>query len=241
LGYDPPVDSWKSGNLAIRRFFLSLRQLNWNVYDPGVIIISDYNAIRDTGRSLIKLIWENVSSDLPWRKNTGIDSDAQIVLSSPEAAGEQHKLSIYLYRIEEDTYLKNPGWEDIDGDKSRAARIRGPTMNLRLFYMITPLAKDDEINHIILGRLVQITNDNPVLRSPSLQGSLAGSELKLIFSPLSIDDMNKIWGIITKSKSCMPSLYYEISGLGIESSRMTELGRVAEIEPRVVQKDEGKV
>lgn len=202
-----------------------------------MVIISDYNAIRDAGRSLIKLIWENVSNDLPWRKNTGIDSDAQIVLSSPEAAGEQHKLSIYLYRIEEDAELKNSCWQD-EIDKSRPAHIMRPSINLRLYYLITPLAKDDEVNHIILGRILQIANDHPVLRIPTLQGSLAGSELKLVLNPLSIDDMNKIWGIISKTKTCMTSLYYEISGLSIDPSATATLGRVSEIKTKVVHRDE---
>jgi len=195
-----------------------------------VFIISDYNAVRDAGRSLIKLIWDNVQDDEPWRKNTGIDSEAQIVLSSPEELGEQLKLSIFLYRIEEDTYIRSPGWEEIEGDADPIARFRGPAMNLRLFYMITPHAKQDEINHIIIGRVLQIFNDNPILKAPFPQGSLSGTELKLIFTPLSIDDMNKIWGIISRSKTYQPSLYYEVSGIDIESSRVMQTGKVLDVD-----------
>lgn len=195
-----------------------------------MFIISDYNAVRDTGRSLIKLIWDNVQDDEPWRKNTGLDSEAQIVLSSPEELGEQLKLSIFLYRIEEDTYIRSPGWEEIEGNADPIARFRGPAMNLRLFYMITPHAKQDEINHIIIGRVLQIFNDNPILKAPFPQGSLSGTELKLIFIPLSIDDMNKIWGIISRSKTYQPSLYYEVSGIDIESSRVIQTGKVLEVD-----------
>jgi len=195
-----------------------------------VFIISDYNAVRDAGRSLIKLIWDNVQDDEPWRKNTGVDSEAQIVLSSPEELGEQLKLSIFLYRIEEDTYIRSPGWEEIEGDADPIARFRGPAMNLRLFYMITPHAKQDEINHIIIGRVLQIFNDNPILKAPFPQGSLSGTELKLIFTPLSIDDMNKIWGIISRSKTYQPSLYYEVSGIDIESSRVMQTGKVLDVD-----------
>jgi hypothetical protein len=195
-----------------------------------VFIISDYNAVRDAGRSLIKLIWDNVQEDEPWRKNTGIESEAQIVLSSPEELGEQLKLSIFLYRIEEDTYIRSPGWEEIEGDADPIARFRGPAMNLRLFYMITPHAKQDEINHIIIGRVLQIFNDNPILKAPFPQGSLSGNQLKLIFTPLSIDDMNKIWGIISRSKTYLPSLYYEVSGIDIESSRVMQTGKVLDVD-----------
>ena len=225
----------------VRNLFWLCYLLKISVQDHGVIIISDYNAVRDAGMSLIKLIWENVADDGPWRKNTGIDSETQIVLSSPEAALEQHKLSIFLYRIEEDTYLRSPGWEEIDGDTGRTARFRGPTMNLRLFYMITPHSKEDEANHIIIGKVLQIFNDNPVLRAPFPQGCLSGCEMKLIFTTLSIDDMNKIWGIISKSSPYMPSLYYEVSGIGIESSRVTKIGRVAEVELSLSQKEGGDV
>ena len=192
--------------------------------------------MRDAGRSLIKLIWDSVRDDEPWRKNSGIDSEAQIVLSSPEETGEQHKLSIFLYRIEEDVYLRSAGWEEIESNDNPVARFSGPALSLRLFYMITPQAKQDEVNHIIIGRLLQIFNDNPILKAPFLQGSLSGTELKLIFNPLTIDDMNKIWGIISRSRPYVPSLFYEVSRIYIESSRVTQTGKVLDVDISYSQK-----
>jgi hypothetical protein len=191
-----------------------------------VIDLGDYRAISDIGSSLINLIWGNIKNDKDFLANVGLESQNQISLSSPdEDTGQRATLTLFLYHINEDTNLKNQASEQIWPDKSRR-----PPLPLSLFYMITPNTKSNEKNHLLLGRVLQIFNDNPIVRSPVLQASLAGEEIKLIFSSLSLDDINKIWSIVSKSRSYNLSAYYEVTPVRIASKESETARRVREAE-----------
>lgn len=188
--------------------------------------MGDYYAISDVGSSLINLIWGNIRNDKNFLENVKLESQKQLSLSSPdESTGQVTTLSLFLYHINEDANLKNQAPEQIWPDKSRKSPLP-----LSLFYMITPNAKSNEMNHLLLGRVLQIFNDNPIIRSPVLQGSLAGEEIKLIFNSLSLDDINKIWSIVSKSRSYSLSAYYEVTPVRIASKESETAKRVKEAE-----------
>ena len=187
--------------------------------------MSDYNAVADVGSSLIKLLWDSMGADDAFKKNTGLNSESQIVLSTPESLKDDQKLSIFLYQIVEDTYQKNQ-----DRSWSGSDKLKAQSMPLSLFYLITPNTKDGLKDQILIGKVIQIFNDHHVLRSPFLKGSLVGEELDLIFNPLSIDDINKIWSVISKSNPYMFSIYYEVTRLRIDSTREEDVKRVTEVQ-----------
>ncbi len=77
---------------------------------------------------------------------------------------------------------------------------------------------------------MQIFHDNSILRGSVLPDSLVGDELKLIMTPLSIEDLNKICTVIYKSKPYRLSVCYEVTPVAIESLREREVKRVTERE-----------
>ena len=186
--------------------------------------MSTYEAVGEVGKTLKRLIWSNISStDLG--KDIGENG---ITLSSPEE-DDNGKLSIFLYQIVEDIYQKNQGMLP-DGPRN----LKQPPTSLRLFYMITPhldkSMQDRALReHLLIGKIIQIFSDNPVLRSPFLEGPLAGETLKLIANDLSIDEINKFWSIISKSKPYMLSIYYEVAPVRIDSINKVETVRVESV------------
>ena len=187
--------------------------------------MSTYEAIGEVGKSLKRLIWSNIS-DLDLGTDIGENG---ITLTSPEE-DNNGKLSIFLYHIVEDSYQRNQGMLPVD---SRSLK-KTPT-SLRLFYMITPhlggVPQDRALReHFLIGKIIQIFSDNPVLRSPFLEGPLAGETLKLIPNTLSIDEINKFWSIISKSKPYLLSIYYEVAPVRIESTCKVETTRVASVD-----------
>jgi hypothetical protein len=185
--------------------------------------MSDYNAIADVGSSLIKLLWDNISNDEAFKKNTGLKSETQITLSSPDNLDDRYILSIFLYQILEDTYQKNQ-----DPIQIYPNRFRAPSLPLRLFYLIAPNSKDGLKDHILMGKVIEVFNDHRILRPPYLLGSVSGVELELIFSSLTIDDINKIWSVISKSKPYISSVYYEVARAKIDSKQEETFSRVFE-------------
>lgn len=193
------------------------------IKDSKGIEMSTYEAVGEVGKTLKRLIWSNISSiDILSEIN-----ENGITLSSP-GDDNNGELSIFLYHIVEDNYQKNQGTLPIGaGDLKKA-----PT-SLRLFYMITPhldkYMEDRALKeHLLIGKIIQIFSDNPVLRSPFLQGPLAGETLKLIANTLSIDEINKLWSIISNSKPYMLSIYYEVAPVRIDSTLAQEVIRVVE-------------
>ncbi len=187
--------------------------------------MSTYEAVGEVGKSLKRLIWSNISN-LDLGNDIGENG---ITLSSPEEDNKS-ELSIFLYHIVEDSYQRNQGMLPFD-----SRNLKKTPTSLRLFYMITPHLdkgmRDRALReHFLIGKIIQIFSDNPVLRSPFLEGPLAGETLKLIPNTLSIDEINKFWSIISKSKSYMLSIYYEVSPIRIDSTRKVETVRVASVD-----------
>ena len=182
--------------------------------------MSDYTAIADVGETLKKLLWDNIKAD-----NTTKTIIDQITLSSPEDVKSDKELSLFLYQVTENAYLKNQEMQMVNSSK-----LKYPSLSLNLFYLVTPHTQNRDNDHIILGKVMQIFHDNSILRGSVLPDSLVGEELKLILTPLSIDDLNKIWNVISKLKTYKLSVCYEVTPVVIESMREREVARVTERE-----------
>ncbi|MCK4734984.1 MAG: DUF4255 domain-containing protein [Methanophagales archaeon] len=183
--------------------------------------MSDYNAISDVGKTLIKLLWDNIKDDS--HVSSIIESDDQITLSSPDESAK--KLSLFLYQVTENAYLKNEEMQSLNSTK-----LKYPPLTLSLFYLVTPHTQNMASVHIILGKVMQIFHDNSILKGSILQDSLVGDELRLILNPLSMDELNKIWTVISKTKTYKLSVCYEVTPVAIDSMREREVTRVTERE-----------
>jgi len=185
--------------------------------------MAGYGAVRDVGKTLSSLIWSNMKNDDQITRI--ITSENQIALSSPEEMTPDKKLSLFLYQITEDSYQKNQ-----EPQATGLGDLECPSMYLNLFYMITPNTADYEKDHILIGKVAQIFNDNQILKGPLLQGSLVGEELRLTFCSLSPDELNKIWSVISRSSSYRLSTYYEVAPVKIDSTRKRGVKRVLEVD-----------
>jgi 4-hydroxy-3-methylbut-2-enyl diphosphate reductase IspH len=83
--------------------------------------------------------------------------------------------------------------------------------------------------HSVLGRAMQILNDNPILKAPVLQGSLAAhnEELHMTQTTLNLDDLTKIWTTF-QNTLFRPSICYLVTPVRIDSAREEQVTRVME-------------
>ena len=180
--------------------------------------MSDYNAISDVGKTLIQLLEDNI-------EDASLIGENQITLSSPEEIEPDKKLSLFLYQVTENAYLKNEELQSLNTKK-----LKYPPLTLSLFYLVTPHTKNMDSDHVILGKVMQIFHDNSILRGSVLKDSLVGDELRLILNPLSTEELNKIWTVISKTKTYKLSVCYEVTPVRIDSMREREVTRVTERE-----------
>lgn len=153
--------------------------------------MSDYRAIADIGETLIELLRDNMQDLIPRRQS--------IVMASPGEieTNDDVRLSLFLYQVLENVHLKNREMQIKD-----PKTLVFPPIALDLYYMLTSypsgvqdITERTKEEHSILGRVIQIINDNAILKGSVLKENLVmnGYDLHITLSPLSLDDMTKMW------------------------------------------------
>jgi hypothetical protein len=106
--------------------------------------------------------------------------------------------------------------------------IKGSPLYLELHYLVTPSKKTPEEEHALLGQVMQIFHDNPILRRSILQGTLKenNEELRITIDQLSIDELDIIWSMLNKPYKL--SIGYTVTPVRIESKREIEVQKVVE-------------
>jgi Pvc16 N-terminal domain len=152
--------------------------------------MSDYTVIAELGDSLVSLLFSELNAD-PQISGL-IDSEDRISLESPADLENNNsvRLSMYLYRILENPYMKNRFPVEGTGGKLRKAPL-----TLDLYYLLTPLVGTPREQQIVLGKTMQILYDRTILEGPDLSGSLgtSGEEIRVILNPVSLEELTRVW------------------------------------------------
>ena len=187
--------------------------------------MGDYTAIADVGQTLVELLRSGMSD---------LITPASIVLCSPAdiGASDNPRLSLFLYQVTENRYLKNQEMTVVD-----PVTAQYPPLMLDLYYMLTAYGssqitdKTDRTleEHKILGLAMRVLYDNAVLKGSVLKGGLAGTddELRISTQPVSFEELVRPWGSF-QDKSYKLSACYLVSPVIIDSSRRTDVRRTFE-------------
>ena len=170
-----------------------------------------------------------------------------VVLKSPKdlEMGVSKRLSLFLYHVLENAYIKNQPMKRID-----TAGLQYPPLALNCYYLLIPYGEEqtndgtDLSTHRILGRAMQVLYDNAILKGPALMSRLENineedyynliEEIRIILNPLSLDDLTKLWNSLNTSLRLSAS--YEVRVIMIESERKEEIVRIDEKEAHYYQK-----
>jgi hypothetical protein len=152
--------------------------------------MSDYSVIAELGDSVLSVLFSELNAD---SQISGlIDSEDRISLESPADLENNNsvRLSMYLYRILENPYMKNRFPVDGTGGKLRKAPL-----TLDLYYLLTPLVGTPREQMIVLGKTMQVLYDRPILEGADLSGSLGtnGEAIRLVLNPVSLEELTRVW------------------------------------------------
>jgi hypothetical protein len=154
--------------------------------------VSDFRAIASATETLVALLAKGltgVADSLAGTFTVDARSPKQI-RSMATSAGEERLLSVWLYRVVLDQGALNrlPG---------RSSPGQPPSLPLPivLHYLVTPLANEPKDVHAVLGLVLQVFDDQAVVRGADLKGSLRGDvdELRVTADVLSLEDHARIW------------------------------------------------
>lgn len=128
---------------------------------------------------------------------------------------DQPKLTVFLYEIAEDPTSRNRA--PVRSLPPDPPTSRKPPMALLLRYLITPWGGDQQTQHRMIGRALQVFYDDAILAGEDLSGSLAGGTDALHFTltPLTLDQKSWIWYAIQKPYRL--SLNYEVRVVNLDS------------------------
>lgn len=190
--------------------------------------MASYTIISDVGNAIVKLLRENMVPDV-------IPNADAIGLCSPSDKGD-FVLGLYLYDLRESDEVFADGMK-MSGPNEQ----RYPSKYMNLFYMLTAYSMSDvkfrsSEEQRILGRAMQVLMDHPIL-DENLVGTSGGSDgyqIKIEMLRLENDEKMKLWNMPDVPYKL--SLYYKVSPVEIESTRVKTVHRVTEIDMEVSEK-----
>ncbi|HEY0606869.1 MAG TPA: DUF4255 domain-containing protein [Herpetosiphonaceae bacterium] len=196
--------------------------------------MSNYQVLLRVSEKLRDTLWSAFQQE----NSTIITNAQQIAFTNPKetARNSSQRLSLWLYRVTEDEFLKNQPMERVNvqrtnGRDSDAERVdRTAPLALNLFYLLTPMASlsnpsEVESDLLVLGRALQALYDNAIipLHTPS---ETIVEELRVILCRLSLDELTKVWEALQEPYRL--SVCYQVRVTRIDSTRQRGARRVTD-------------
>jgi hypothetical protein len=143
---------------------------------------------------------------------------APVTLLAPDEPGGNRRINLFLYKVQENNFLKNKDWEV---SRTDPARIVPPPLSLNLYYLLTPYAQNDpesgnSSTHEILGDAMRVLYQFPVIPGEHLAVGLTGAreQIKIMQLPVDLDEISKVWS--TFSTPYRLSVAYEVSTVQLD-------------------------
>lgn len=183
--------------------------------------MSSYLALAKTSEALRGILWDAISTDPIVSQH--VSTESAIVFANPTetAADSSNRLSIWLYQLTENEFLKNQPPQRGNGHDT----LQRTPLALNLFYLITPFAGSAEADLLLLGKAMQVFYDNAILvvRQP---GDDVVEELRIIFCRLSLEELTLVWQALKEAYRL--SVCYQVRVTRIDSSKIDSKARVIE-------------
>jgi hypothetical protein len=193
--------------------------------------------IGEVSELLRHTLWLGIKSDQTTSQL--VASEQNIVLTNPGQTGLPQgvvrQLSLWLYHVMPNEHLRNgPVVRRPDPNNANNDDVQFyPPLALNLLYLLTPSiqsdgggANDQLADQRLLGRAMQVFNDQSVLRMQSKQTSGLGAELHLSLAPRTIEEIAEVWEAMQQPYRL--SVCYEVRAVCIESLRPFNGGRLSE-------------
>jgi Pvc16 N-terminal domain len=162
-------------------------------------------------------------------------AESAVVFESPAELGGQSetKLSLYLYQLEINPYLRN-----LPPTLTRDAGTRGPNslqvleppLVADLLYMMVPYARSAELELVLVDKLVRLFHNVPALSGPWLHPSLraaGNSAIPIVPDFASFERLHNMWAGFP-GKSYKLTKLYTLSPVRIPSDRQVSVDMVTQ-------------
>jgi hypothetical protein len=147
-----------------------------------------------------------------------LDPAVAVTILAPDESGGDQRINLFLYKVEENAFLKNQDWSLKTGDSSK---LTPPPLSLNLYYLVTPYARNDPQSgnvtaHEILGEAMRVFYENSVIPNNHLEPDLvnAREQFRIIYNDLDPEELSRLWS--TFAKPFRLSVRYQVSTAQID-------------------------
>jgi len=141
-----------------------------------------------------------------------------ITILSPDEPGSDRRVNLFLYKVDENAFLRNLDWQVRPGKPNR---LVPPPLSLNLSYILTAYAPSDPLtgnvtSHELLGEAMRVFYENPVVPASYLVNGLdtALEEIRIVHTPLDMEQTSRVWSTFTQPYRT--SSLYEVSVVQID-------------------------
>lgn len=184
--------------------------------------MSGYLAINAVSGVLQRIIADACGKDNMTKLLVKEDRDISLANPTETAQHSDLHLSLWLYRITENEFLKNvPAPPESD----RNAR-RIPPLAVDLSYLVTPFTDKAENDQVLLGKVMQVLHDNGSIYVRNLLNSVV-EEIRVVFCRMPLEEVTRIWEALQEPYRL--SVCYLVRVIRIDSTRLDESTPVIEM------------
>ncbi len=147
-----------------------------------------------------------------------------VTILAPDEPGGNRRINLFLYKAEENPFLKNQDWTLKPGNSSQ---LVPPPLSLYLYYLMTPYAQNDPQNgnasaHEIMGEAMRVFYENPVIPKDYLDAGLtdAREQLRIVNNTLDPEELSRIWS--TFQQPYRLSVLYQVSTVQLDMAAEKE-------------------
>lgn len=190
--------------------------------------MSGYLSINTVSRALRRILATAYDADP--MVNSLVGGETGIVFSNPTetARDPSHHLSMWLYRITENEFMRNT---PAPAEPDRRLR-RQPPLALDLSYLITPFTSSGENDQVLMGKTMQVLHDNGSIyvRDPL---NLVVDEIRVILCRLPLEEVTRIWEALQEPYRL--SVCYLVRVIRIDSTELDENAPILDITAGLTQ------
>ncbi len=141
-----------------------------------------------------------------------------VTILAPDERGGDRRINLFLYKVEENLFLKN---QDATVRPGNPNQLVPTPLPLNLYYLMTPYAVNDPQTgnataHEILGEAMRVFYENAVIPQNYLEAGLkdAREQLRITNNTLDPEELSRLWS--TFGQPFRLSVLYQVSTLQLD-------------------------
>jgi hypothetical protein len=194
--------------------------------------MSSFTVFSAVSKALRSVLWDAISQEAPLQ--SVVPNEAAIVFLNPTdtARDSSNRLSIWLYQVTENEFLRNAPPVRVDRSNPPAAggrdhRLAPPPLSVNLHFLVTPFGETPEGNLLLLGKVMEVFYDNANIIMVDENDNVF-EELRIMISRLTLEELSRVWEALIEPYRL--SVCYEVRVMDIDSRRVMSGARIVNVE-----------